>query len=65
MLEVPRALLDERRAKGLDTSDEMWRGEHHMIPPPSGEHQAVASELSAKTVDGKLCLTWEGGSAEI
>ncbi len=45
MLEVPQALLDERRAKGLDKSDEMWEGELHMVPPPSDEHQAVASEL--------------------
>lgn len=45
MLEVPQALLDERRAKGLDRSDEMWEGELHMVPPPSGEHQAVGAEL--------------------
>lgn len=45
MLEVPQALLDERRAKGLDKSDEMWEGELHMVPPPSGEHQAVGAEL--------------------
>jgi Uma2 family endonuclease len=45
MLEVPQALLDERRAKGLDRSDEMWEGELHMVPPPSGEHQALGAEL--------------------
>jgi len=45
MLEVPQALLDERRAKGLDKSDEMWDGELHMVPPPSGEHQEVGAEL--------------------
>jgi Uma2 family endonuclease len=45
MLEVPQALLDERRAKGLDKSDEMWEGELHMVPPPSGEHQEVGAEL--------------------
>ena len=45
MLEVPQALLDERRAKGLDKSDEMWKGELHMVPPPSAEHQAFAPEL--------------------
>ncbi len=45
MLEVPQALLDERRAKGLDKSDEMWEGELHMVPPPSAEHQAFAVDL--------------------
>ena len=45
MLEVPQALLDERRAKGLDTSDEMWEGELHMVPPPSDRHQEVGAEL--------------------
>jgi Uma2 family endonuclease len=45
MLEVPQALLDERRAKGLDKSDEMWEGELHMVPPPSDRHQEVGAEL--------------------
>jgi Uma2 family endonuclease len=45
MLEAPQALLDERRAKGLDKSDEMWEGELHMVPPPSDRHQEVGSEL--------------------
>ena len=27
MLEVPQALLDERRARGADRGDEMWAGE--------------------------------------
>ena len=45
MLEVPQALLDERRAKGLDKSEAMWEGELHLVPPPSGEHQAVGAEL--------------------
>lgn len=45
MLEVPQALLDERRRKGLDKSDEMWHGELHMVPPPSADHQAVGVEL--------------------
>jgi hypothetical protein len=31
MLEVPQALLDERRAHGLDKSDEMWDGELHLV----------------------------------
>ena len=45
MLEVPQALLDERRARGTDRWDEMWEGELHMVPPPSVERQRVGSEL--------------------
>ena len=41
MLEVPQALLEERRARGADRWDEMWEGELHMVPPPSELHQAV------------------------
>lgn len=45
MLEVPQALLDERRAKGLDLFDEMWEGELHMVPAPSSDHQRLAGDL--------------------
>jgi len=45
MLEAPQALLDERRSKGLDKSDEMWEGELHMVPPPLERHQDVALAL--------------------
>jgi Uma2 family endonuclease len=45
MLEAPQALLDERRAKGLDESDEMWEGELHMVPTPSDAHQELGAEL--------------------
>jgi Uma2 family endonuclease len=45
MLEVPQALLDERRARGADRWDEMWKGELHMVPPPSAQHQAVGTAL--------------------
>ena len=45
MLEVPQALLDERRARGADRWDEMWEGELHMVPPPSEQHQAIGSAL--------------------
>ena len=45
MLEAPRALLDERRAKGRDRSDEMGEGELHMVPPSSFERQRLGSEL--------------------
>jgi len=45
MLEVPQALLDERRAKGLDLFDEMWEGELHMVPAPSLDHQRLSGDL--------------------
>ncbi len=45
MLEVPQALLDERRARGADRWDEMWEGELHMVPPPSEQHQAIGTAL--------------------
>jgi Uma2 family endonuclease len=45
MLEVPQALLDERRARGADRWDEMWEGELHMVPPPSEHHQAIGTAL--------------------
>jgi Uma2 family endonuclease len=45
MLEVPEALLEERRARGADRWDEMWDGELHMVPPPSEQHQAVGTKL--------------------
>ena len=45
MLEAPQALLDERRSKGLDKSDEMWQSELHMVPPPLDRHQEVALAL--------------------
>jgi Uma2 family endonuclease len=47
MLDVPESLLDERRRLGLDVFDEVWEGVLHMVPPPSGEHQRLGSELVA------------------
>lgn len=38
MLDVPQALLEERRARGADRWDEMWEGELHMVPLPSEQH---------------------------
>ncbi len=65
MLEVPQALLDERRAKGLDKSDEMWEGELHMVPPPSDRHQEVAGRLYrvfAAIAEAKgMVARYEGG----
>jgi Uma2 family endonuclease len=45
MLEVDERLLEERRRKGLDVFDEMWEGVLHMVPPASGPHQGLGSEL--------------------
>jgi Uma2 family endonuclease len=47
MLDVPESLLDERRRLGLDVFDEVWEGVLHMVPPPSGEHQILESEMIA------------------
>ncbi|CAN5663811.1 hypothetical protein BH18ACT2_BH18ACT2_00800 [soil metagenome] len=48
MLEVDPQLLAERTRLGLDRHDEMWDGELHMVPPPSGPHQSFAAELAAE-----------------
>ncbi|MGA2925158.1 MAG: Uma2 family endonuclease [Solirubrobacteraceae bacterium] len=39
------ALLERRREWGADRWDEVWDGVLHMIPPPSHEHQRLASRL--------------------
>lgn len=39
-------LLAERRRLGLDTFDEVWAGEHHMMTPgPAGRHAHVDGEM--------------------
>ncbi|CAN5317877.1 hypothetical protein BH20ACT3_BH20ACT3_03080 [soil metagenome] len=45
MLDVPAALLAERRVLGHDRFDEMWEGELHMVPPPTEEHQRIGTLL--------------------
>jgi Uma2 family endonuclease len=45
MLEVPPALLEQRRRTGADRWDEMWEGILHMVPPPSGHHQLFGTYL--------------------
>lgn len=35
-MEVPEAMLAERRRLGLDRRDEMWNRVLHMVPPPGG-----------------------------
>jgi hypothetical protein len=44
MLEAPQAMLDERRALGLDGHDEMWDGVLHVVPPAGGL-QGLSSEF--------------------
>ena len=36
LLEVPEAMLDERRRLGHDGRDEMWDGVLHMVPRLGG-----------------------------
>jgi Uma2 family endonuclease len=45
MLEVPEALLAERRRLGHDRFDEMWEGVLHMVPPPGTGHQRLEAWL--------------------
>lgn len=47
MLEVPEALLEERRRKGVDRWDELWEGVLHMVPPPGGPHQRLGTRPAA------------------
>ena len=45
LLEVPEAMLAERRRLGLDGRDEMWNSVLYMVPPLGGLHQQVGGEL--------------------
>ncbi|MGH3511838.1 MAG: Uma2 family endonuclease [Pseudonocardiaceae bacterium] len=45
LLEVPEAMLAERRRLGLDVRDEVWNGVLHMVPLAGGPHQRVGSQL--------------------
>jgi Uma2 family endonuclease len=40
------ALLERRRARGLDLFDELWEGVLHMAPAPRPAHGIVADELA-------------------
>ncbi len=39
------ALIERRRALGQDRFDEVWEGEYHMSPGPSGPHAFVDGEM--------------------
>ncbi|MGQ0630370.1 MAG: Uma2 family endonuclease [Sporichthyaceae bacterium] len=45
ILDAPQAMLDERRALGLDRRDEMWDGVVHMVPPAKDAHQGLSLEF--------------------
>ncbi|MGH3903353.1 MAG: Uma2 family endonuclease [Pseudonocardiaceae bacterium] len=45
VLEVPEAMLKERRRLGLDGRDEVWNGVLHMVPPAGGPHQRLGTKL--------------------
>lgn len=45
MVDVPESLLAERRRTGADGHDEMWEGVLHMVPPASGPHQRLGTDL--------------------
>jgi Uma2 family endonuclease len=40
------ALIERRRATGADLYDEVWDGEYHMAPGPSGAHGWLDAELA-------------------
>jgi hypothetical protein len=47
ILDVPEALLAERRQLGLDKFDEMWEGVLHMVPTPLERHQGLEGWMVA------------------
>ena len=42
---VERALIDDRRARGLDRWDEVWEGTYVVLPLPNNEHQWLVGRL--------------------
>jgi len=44
-LDVPPALLEQRRKMGGDRFDEVWEGILHMAPSPSATHQRMETKL--------------------
>ena len=41
------ALIAQRRARGLDSFDELWNGDYHLNPAPHPRHGMVDQQLSA------------------
>jgi Uma2 family endonuclease len=48
LLDVDEPLIAERERLGLDRFDEMWEGVLHVVPPPKGRHQDLATDLAAE-----------------
>lgn len=44
--EVLERLIEERRARGADLYDEVWEGEYHMSPAPSGPHAVLDDQVA-------------------
>lgn len=55
-----QALMDRRRARGLDGYDEVWDGEYHVAPAASSRHGAVQAAVLAllreRAVDPRLVV---------
>ncbi len=39
------SLIAERQRLGLDRRDEVWEGDYHMVPGPSGDHAHLGSRI--------------------
>jgi hypothetical protein len=40
------ALIEKRRRLGQDSFDEIWQGDYHMVPAPSGRHSRLEMDLA-------------------
>lgn len=45
LVEIPEALLEERRRTGTHRFDELWAGEWHLVPTASTAHGRLGREL--------------------
>ncbi len=54
---ISAALIEQRRASGLDRYDEVWDGVYVMSPSADINHQDLAGELTATL---KLVIDWRG-----
>jgi Uma2 family endonuclease len=48
--DTERALIADRRRKGIDLHDEVWEGVYHVMPNPNDEHQSLVMRI------GRPCL---------
>lgn len=64
MVNAPDSLLDERRSRGLDHSDEMWDGVIHLVPPAGSQHGKRQLRLGALLLE-MLSHTGIMGATEI